>query len=194
MNAQSRFASVVVDGVLRPPRLARHTWQCPCISGSNAQGESRALEGRRVSSISPSRVRDGDEGVAGRNYGKYSLLARGHWFANDFLSGFLVFNCLRPPCNNHAKPNWNRDHAGWKSAHSDFWSRVVRIDWQRWIRLNLLSLLWPYFPAKGMSMPLSQDRLTGMNTYRLVVCYFGSKYLSLGPSCGHTNGCIKNFH
>ena len=29
--------------------------------------EWRALEGRRVSSKSPSRVRDGDEGVAGRN-------------------------------------------------------------------------------------------------------------------------------
>ena len=26
-----------------------------------------------------------------------------------------------------------------------------------------------------------------------LVCYFGSKYLSLGPSCGHNNGCIKNF-
>ena len=36
-------------------------------SGSNARGESRALEGRRVSSKSPSRVRDGDEGVARRN-------------------------------------------------------------------------------------------------------------------------------
>ena len=31
-NAQSRFASVVVDGVLGPPRLARHTLWCPCIS------------------------------------------------------------------------------------------------------------------------------------------------------------------
>ena len=31
-NAQSRFASVVVGGVLGPPRLARHTYQCPCIS------------------------------------------------------------------------------------------------------------------------------------------------------------------
>ena len=37
-------------------------------SGSNARGESRALEGRRVSSKSPSRVQDGDEGVAGRKY------------------------------------------------------------------------------------------------------------------------------
>ena len=35
-----------------------------CSSASNARGESRALEGRRVSSKSPSR--DGDEGVAGR--------------------------------------------------------------------------------------------------------------------------------
>ena len=58
-------------------------WQCPgisahstahltvslylCSSGSNAWGESRAREGCRVSSKSPSRVRDGDEGVAGRN-------------------------------------------------------------------------------------------------------------------------------
>ena len=38
-----------------------------CSSGSNARGESRAREGRRVSSKSPSRVRDGDEGVARRN-------------------------------------------------------------------------------------------------------------------------------
>ena len=38
-----------------------------CSSGSNARGESRAQEGRRVSSKSPSRVRDRDEGVAGMN-------------------------------------------------------------------------------------------------------------------------------
>ena len=31
-NAQPRFASVVVDSVLGPPRLARQTWQCPCMS------------------------------------------------------------------------------------------------------------------------------------------------------------------
>ena len=44
-------------------------WECPgtSISGSNTRSESRALEVRRVSSKSPSRVRDGDEGVAGRN-------------------------------------------------------------------------------------------------------------------------------
>ena len=59
-NAQSRFA---------PPRLVPYNWECPCISvsGSNARGESRAFEGRCVCSKSPSRVRDGDEGAAGRN-------------------------------------------------------------------------------------------------------------------------------
>ena len=59
------------------------SWRCPgtslpsashltvslylCSSGSNGRGESRTREGRRVSSKSPSRVRDRDEGVAGRN-------------------------------------------------------------------------------------------------------------------------------
>ena len=58
-------------------------WRCPgtsapsaphltvslylCSYRSNTRGESRALEGRRLSSKSPSRVQDGDGGVAGRN-------------------------------------------------------------------------------------------------------------------------------
>ena len=52
---QTRFASAILDGVLGPPRLARHSWRCPCIcsSGGNTRGESRALEGRRVSSKKP---------------------------------------------------------------------------------------------------------------------------------------------
>ena len=37
------------------------------VVSDNARSESKALEGCRVSSKSPSRVRDGDEGVAGRN-------------------------------------------------------------------------------------------------------------------------------
>ena len=47
-----------------------------CSSGSNAQGESRAREARRVSSKSPSRVRDRDEGVAGTNKPE-------KWFPNE---------------------------------------------------------------------------------------------------------------
>ena len=65
-NAQSRFASAVLDGVLGPPRLETAHLMVPiylCSSGSNAQGELRAIEGRCVSSKSPSRVQDGNEGV-----------------------------------------------------------------------------------------------------------------------------------
>ena len=69
-NEQSWFMSVVLDGVLGPSRLAQMhlvaSWIL-CSSESNARGESRALEGRRVSLKNPSRVRVGDEGVVGRN-------------------------------------------------------------------------------------------------------------------------------
>ena len=66
----------------RTTKVCVNCWRCPgtsapstahltvslylCSSGSNAPGESRAWEGCLVSSKSPSRVRDGDEGVAGR--------------------------------------------------------------------------------------------------------------------------------
>ena len=58
------------------------SWRCPgtsslnaylavslilCSSGINAQGEPRALEGHCVSSKHLSRVRDGEEEIAGRN-------------------------------------------------------------------------------------------------------------------------------
>ena len=44
-----------------------------CSSRSNARGELRALEGRRVSPKSPWRGRDGDEGVAGKNGREWSF-------------------------------------------------------------------------------------------------------------------------
>ena len=46
-NAQSRFASVVVDGVLVPPRLARHTLQFPCISAVPEAMHEASLKGPR---------------------------------------------------------------------------------------------------------------------------------------------------
>ena len=52
-NAQSRFASFVLDGVKRPLRFASHTRLCPYIAAiPEATYVSRvsALEGRRVSS------------------------------------------------------------------------------------------------------------------------------------------------
>ena len=66
-NAQSRFASALFDGVLGAVNLVRLTLRCPSISGSNARGESRALEGHPISLKCPSRIQDGNEGVAGRN-------------------------------------------------------------------------------------------------------------------------------
>ena len=51
-NTQSRFASAVVDGVLGPLRLARHTCRCPCICvvpEATHEAKLRALEGDSVS-------------------------------------------------------------------------------------------------------------------------------------------------
>ena len=66
----------------------------PCIlacSGSNAEGESRVLEGRHVSSKTPSRVRDGgDEGVAWRKEREYSFLDEDDWFALQANQRFLT--------------------------------------------------------------------------------------------------------
>ena len=68
-NAQSRFVSFVLDGVLGPTGILHHTWLLYlCSSRSNARGEVRALEGLRVSTKSPSRMRDRGEGVVERNY------------------------------------------------------------------------------------------------------------------------------
>ena len=43
--AKSKFASVIIDGVLGPLCLGRHKWHCPCISGSNARCERGLLKG-----------------------------------------------------------------------------------------------------------------------------------------------------
>ena len=56
-NAQSRFASVVVDSVLGHLRLAQHTGLCPCVSVAT-HGESWALEGLFELTRRPSRALD----------------------------------------------------------------------------------------------------------------------------------------
>ena len=63
--AWSKFALVVVDGIQGPPSLARHTWQCRCISAvleathEASQGsdtETRELLGGTTeNSVSPKR-------------------------------------------------------------------------------------------------------------------------------------------
>ena len=54
--SQSRFASVVVPGTSASSAAHLKVSLYLCSSQSNGQGESRALEGRRVGSKSPSRV------------------------------------------------------------------------------------------------------------------------------------------
>ena len=70
-------------------------------SGSKARGESRALEGHHVSSKSPSRVRDRDKGVAGRNGRELCLPEEGSLICLPgklcdifYLSCPLIFGCM----------------------------------------------------------------------------------------------------
>ena len=67
-KTKSGFALFVIDSSLGP--LVRRHRQCPCIlvvPEVTHEDMSRALEGRLISSKSPSRVQDGDEGVVGSN-------------------------------------------------------------------------------------------------------------------------------
>ena len=69
------------DGVLGPPApSAAHLTVSLFLCSSEATYASRlrALEGRRVNSKSPSRVRDGDEGVAGGTEENSVSPMRGH--------------------------------------------------------------------------------------------------------------------
>ena len=69
-NTQWKFVSVVLDAVLGPPHLAWHTWWCPWLSvvpEATHEESWGPLKGAVSAQKSPSRVQDGDEGVAGRN-------------------------------------------------------------------------------------------------------------------------------
>ena len=104
-------------------------------SGSNARGESRALEGRRVSSKSPSRVRDGDEGVARRNVRERIIFLIKATPIQPKKLKFRKFRFLRPddlgadPKNQNFEISdfwgtWDRqkDQKGRKFENSDFWA------------------------------------------------------------------------
>ena len=83
-NAQSRFASVVVDGVLGPPRLARHTWRCPCISVV-PEATHEASRGPEKGAVSAQKALRGSETetrelLGGTEENSVSPM-RGHWFA-----------------------------------------------------------------------------------------------------------------
>ena len=86
-NAQSRFASIVLDKALGPTRLALQTLRGPCMPV--------------VLEVSKSRVRDGDKGVAWRNYGEQCFANEGSLICPPgklmifYLSSHLIFECLR---------------------------------------------------------------------------------------------------
>ena len=59
-NAQSRFGSVVIDGILGPPRLARHNCRCPCISAV-PDATHEASRGSEKSAVSAQKAFQGSE-------------------------------------------------------------------------------------------------------------------------------------
>ena len=87
-NAQSRFASVVVEGVLGPPRLVRHTWRCPCFSvvlGATHKASQGPLKGA-VSSQKA--LQWSKTELLGGTEEKFPP-TRGHWFASRQINDFL---------------------------------------------------------------------------------------------------------
>ena len=74
-----------------------------CSSKSNARGELTALEGRHISSQSPSRLRNGDDGIAERNGREKYFTDEGLLICPRSKSIFfaylalLIFDCLFPP-------------------------------------------------------------------------------------------------
>ena len=102
-NTQSRLASVVVDGVLGPPRLGRHTWRGPCMSVvSEATHEvSRGPEKGAVSSQkalrgSKTETRELLEGTE-ENCGHWFALQENQWFFTLPASLYSIA-CNLPLC------------------------------------------------------------------------------------------------
>ena len=71
---------VVLDTVLGPSHLARHTWLCPLFSVvlEATHKASQGLLKGAVSAQKDLKCLDGDEGVAGRNARETSYPMKGH--------------------------------------------------------------------------------------------------------------------
>ena len=91
-TAQSRFASVVVEGVLGPPRLARHTRRCPCISVV-PEATNEASQGPLKSAVLAQKALQGSERetweLLGGTEEKSVSSARGHCFALPAIDDLL---------------------------------------------------------------------------------------------------------
>ena len=98
-------------------------------------------------------------------------------------------------------------------SRAKFWMKIFK-----WTKLKLncnklkctsMSICWYYIIADYQSLSRVRNNSASSKVNKkllpfqvhssknkikyILACYFGSKYLSLGPSCGHNNGCIKNF-
>ena len=103
-NAQSRFASVVVDGVLGPPRLACHTWRCPCISvvpEATHKASRRPMKG----AVSAEKALKGSETETRELLGGMEEMivssTRVHWFPLQANKSFF--------CKKEKETNWVSD-------------------------------------------------------------------------------------
>ena len=94
-NAQSRFASVVVDGVLGLPRLARHTCRCPCISVV-PEATHEASRGPEKGAVSAPKALRGSETetreLLGGTQENSVSPKRGHRFALQAINDFFTKN------------------------------------------------------------------------------------------------------
>ena len=101
-NAQSRFASIVLDSTSASSAAYLVVSLYFCSSRSNAGGKLQALEGRSVSSKSPLRVRSGDKSCS-EELQKIVFPDEGSLICPTGKSIIfthltpLIFDCLRPP-------------------------------------------------------------------------------------------------
>ena len=109
-----------LSGVLGPPRLGRHTWQCPCISvvpEATHEASRVPLKG----AVSAQKALQGSETETSELLGATEensiSLTRGHWFA---LQANKWFFTKRKQKNIElvARP-WL---AAWRTSGTDLWS------------------------------------------------------------------------
>ena len=115
INTQSKSASVVLDGVRGPPRLARHTWRCP-YNFIVLEAMHEASRGPLKGIVSAQKALQGSKTETREFLGlteeKSVSPTRGDWLPcrqiNDFFTylGPLIFDGLRPPNFNNWFAKW----------------------------------------------------------------------------------------
>ena len=128
-------------------------WWCPCISvvpEATHKARLSALEGPRVSSKSPSKVRDGGKGVARRNRREKCFpLTKGHswfaWRANQWSKENRKIILIELVARPVAKVSPRGPESRWSSTvnETNFWrlSLVGVCAWMKWLIVGLPSVM-----------------------------------------------------